>query len=54
MRLLTNYTWSGRKAFAHLTSFLFGALVYKYAPPDVMVMSLFWMIISGWSKDKEV
>lgn len=54
VKLLTNYTWSGREAVAHLTSFLFGALLYKYSPPDVLLMSLFWMIISGWSKDKEV
>lgn len=50
---VNNYTWLGRKAAAHATSFLFGVMVYKYFPSEVLVVAVVWTIISGWVRDNE-
>ncbi len=50
---MANYTWLGSKAVAHTTSFLFGVIVYKYFPSEVLAAAIIWTIISGLGRYNE-
>ena len=53
MKYINNYAWFGRKAGAHFTSFLFGALAYRFFPDYPIWLGLGWMLIAGWAKNTE-